>query len=109
MYVLNKSFASGHPVARRLPAAWNTDGMFSQSRLHFPMAREALKQLSLLRGAVSASSASHPVFCTHHSKNVIPREALCRTRDFSLVKLEGGLRIRPRTAMYRHHTGHSFI
>ena len=57
MYVLNKSLASGHPVARRLPAAWNTDGIFSQSCLYFPMAREGLKQRSLPRGAVSAS---HP-------------------------------------------------
>lgn len=41
-----------HPMARRLPAAWNTDGMFSQSRLHLPM---ALRQRSRLRGAGSAS------------------------------------------------------
>lgn len=32
-------------------------GVRSQSRLHFPMAREALRPLSLLRGAVGAS---HP-------------------------------------------------
>lgn len=66
--------------------------MFCQSHLHFPMAREALKQTSLLRGAVSASV---PV-----TRKVIPQEALCRMRDFPAL---GGWR----KAQNQAQNGHS--
>lgn len=98
MCALNKSFASVYTIACWLLAARNSDGMFSQSCLHFPMAQDALKQLSPLRGAVNAS---HPWYC--HSRNVIPREALCGTREFSPARLEGG----PESAQNSHrHTSH---
>lgn len=66
------------------------------------MAWEALKQLSQPRGSVSVLWPS--------LQNVIAREAPCRTRDFSQVRLEGGLESgpeQPRTDTAR--ALHSFL
>lgn len=69
------------------PAAWNTSGKFTQSRLHFPRGLKALEQPGPPTGATELPV--HGVL-DPPLQNVTPREALWRARGFSHARPEGG-------------------
>ena len=109
MCVLNKSLASGHPVAGRLPAAPNTDDWRALSEppsfSHGPGSPETTQPAE--NGCRCIPSI---LFCSYGSRKILPGEALCR---MGLLPRKAGerLRIGPRTVIHscRSEAGRSFL
>lgn len=86
MYVLNKSLASGHPVAGWLPAAPNTDDWRALSEpppfSHGPGSPETTQPAE--KGCRCIPSM---LLCSYCSRKILPGEALCR---MGLLPRKGG-------------------